>query len=89
MKKTKQCPKCESRRVARVPVQPDDAGGRAPRARMMYADTETRIGILEGYVCADCGYFESYLKNPHRVMWSEMVGLEWLNPEPEPEGPYR
>lgn len=89
MRESKRCPKCDSRRVAHLPLQPDDAGGEAPRIRMIHAGTGTRIGPLEAYVCADCGYYESYVRAPDRVDWDSIPELEWLNLEPRDDGPYR
>jgi hypothetical protein len=54
---------------------------------MAHAGVGASIGILEAYVCADCGCYESYVKAPDRVMWDEMKGLRWLNPPASRGGP--
>ena len=44
-------------------------------------------GLLEAYVCTDCGYLETYVKNPGNLSFSSLKGFRLLNPPPE--GPYR
>jgi predicted nucleic-acid-binding Zn-ribbon protein len=47
------------------------------------------IGKLEAYLCADCGYHETYVKDPDSVAWEKLRGFAWLNPETDGSGPYR
>ena len=96
MKKTKQCPKCESRRVGHITYQPDADGGRTAWrlvGRPRYPDSvkldAAQLGVLEAYVCTECGYYESYVKDVDSVRWSELSGFRLVNPEPDKEGPYR
>lgn len=97
MKRTKQCPKCESLRIGYLPSQPDVAHGRvAERAVGNDPDRESMwnlhrglAGTLEAYLCADCGYYESFVKDIERVQLDKLEGFRWVNPEtPEPT-PYR
>jgi len=44
---------------------------------------------LEAYICADCGYFESYVRTPDEVPWNDLVSFRWVNAAPPREGPYR
>ena len=44
------------------------------------------MGKLESYVCADCGYHESYVVEPHAIEWEAMRGFRWVN-EPLPDEP--
>lgn len=98
MKNTKQCPKCDSRRVGQITYQPDaDGGGRTAWrviGRPRYSDAADKLdtahlGLLEAYVCTECGYHESYVKDVESVRWSELSGFRLLNPEAESDGPYR
>ena len=48
------------------------------------------VGALAAFVCTECGYFESYVRNPARVPWNDMKGFHWVNAKPEAKkGPYR
>jgi hypothetical protein len=47
------------------------------------------IGRLEAYVCADCGYHETYVKNPDGVPWDRIGGFTWVNPATVDAGPFR
>jgi predicted nucleic-acid-binding Zn-ribbon protein len=51
-------------------------------------ETETATGEVEAYACADCGYFEEYLKDPSRIPWKEIANAEGWTP-PAGGGPYR
>lgn len=31
-------------------------------------------GEVEAYACADCGYFEEYLRDPRSIDWGSVVG---------------
>lgn len=33
-------------------------------------------GATEAYVCTACGYFEEYLREPHRIDWSRVDGAK-------------
>ena len=96
MKRSKQCPKCESRKVGYINHQPEGDGEgfrwrvvARVREPQRHGSPRPRIGELEAYVCTDCGYYESYVRDPDRTPWSELSGFRMLNPEPESEGPYR
>jgi len=47
------------------------------------------VGRLEAYVCADCGYHETYVKEPDAVPWDRIAGFAWVNPPPADTGPFR
>lgn len=34
----------------------------------------TLAGETEAYVCAECGYFEEYLRDPGSIPWDRVVG---------------
>lgn len=40
---------------------------------------EGPVGQLEAYLCASCGYFETYLKEPGSVPFESIVGFRWVN----------
>jgi predicted nucleic-acid-binding Zn-ribbon protein len=75
MKHSKKCPKCGSLRVAYLPIQPDRHGAYKDQPRSVgmedaitgfFSDIpiQRHLGELEAYVCAACGYHESYVKKP-------------------------
>ncbi len=39
---------------------------------------EQLLAEVEAYVCADCGYFEEYVKQPADVPWEELPGSRWV-----------
>jgi predicted nucleic-acid-binding Zn-ribbon protein len=86
MKKTWACPKCQSRRVGYL----ENLVDRSPsgqedrkyigyqRAGELFGITAFRVGgEVEAYVCADCGYFEEYVKDPQHIPWDTMRGFRW------------
>lgn len=98
MKKSKQCPKCDSLRVGYLENMPDKIGcQREPRFAGTAQKHDHRwhersysfVGELEGYVCTDCGYVETYVKSPETVKFADLDGFVWLNAEPDPRGPFR
>ena len=95
MKQSKQCPKCKSLRIGYLKYQTDEDGQFDIAARHAgigpheMDGVARRIGLMEAYVCTDCGYYESYVKDPHMVEWSELAGFSPINSEHQPEGPYR
>lgn len=122
MKRTKQCPKCQSLKVGYLPSQPDaddvvsqptssggdpsmpavriGVGGLAHRAVGVSTDimetgwlshgpVHPLLGKLEAYVCAECGYHETYVGSPSTLPWGKLVGFRWVNDPVDPSGPYR
>jgi predicted nucleic-acid-binding Zn-ribbon protein len=92
MKGTKQCPKCKSRRVGHIDqVNYGDAGpcsdetykplplGIIPVAQRWVGPKQAPVGQFEAYVCASCGYFETYLKDLSTVPFEKIEGFRWLN----------
>jgi hypothetical protein len=83
MKDTQRCPKCERQGRSATNVvyvaAPDDAtyGGYAPEAlaHKGWLGGGDRRGLLEAYVCNDCGYVEFYIKDaPMPPSHSQEVG---------------
>ena len=99
MKKNKQCPKCHSLRVGWLESQPDLSGEtHVVRKRPVAAVTNegffgntylSKVGVLEAYVCTECGYYESYVSSPGDTPWDTLRDFHWLNPEIESDQPYR
>ena len=97
MKASKQCPKCNSLRVGYLETVADKGEYDTSTWSAAIGKTETKgwfgggkvVGELEAFLCADCGYFEQYVKSPEKVPYDKLQGFHWLNPEPPEEGPYR
>jgi predicted nucleic-acid-binding Zn-ribbon protein len=96
MKTSKRCPKCHSAKVGWVESVLDRAhfnapissaaGFTEPRGWMM---EQQGVGQLEAYVCATCGYYETYVKDPASVSFDTIKGFRWLNETPGTGQPYR
>ena len=91
MKKTQQCPKCESLIIGTFPevfdlvTAKEDAQGGTFNGCKMFQVTV--------YVCGDCGYYEKYLKTMPADRETPLdetdVKFTWIRRPPEPKGPYR
>ena len=86
MKKTWQCPKCESQRVGYLETLPDAAHGEPSTERQIgklivgtiFGRNATQLGApVEAFVCTTCGYFEEYVKNAQAVPWDRLEGFRW------------
>ena len=81
MKANKQCPKCSSLKIGYL----EDVMDLGPP---FYSPGVRRpLRTVEAFICADCGYFETYLASPGTVPFEELPGFRWLNPEQH--RPYR
>jgi hypothetical protein len=76
--------------------------GFAPVARRILLRRTTSVGLfggtsesfelageVEAYACADCGYFEEYLRDPQRIDWGAIVGAYPHTPKTGSGGPFR
>jgi predicted nucleic-acid-binding Zn-ribbon protein len=41
---------------------------------------EAPAGKLEAYFCGDCGFYETYVKEPSGINSETLVGFKWVNP---------
>lgn len=82
MKQTWQCPKCRSVRVGYFERVPDQASG--ARTRSLGEPKGfgwPNQGVVEAFVCADCGYFEEYVADVADVRWEDLSNFRWCRPE--------
>jgi predicted nucleic-acid-binding Zn-ribbon protein len=91
MKRNLACPKCGGRKIGHLESLPDTLGDEThviPRrvGTMMIDGRRTRVGMIEAYVCAVCGYLEEYVAEIERVPLEELEGFCWVR---EPASPYR
>jgi hypothetical protein len=102
MKFDRKCPKCQSTRIGHLETVEDRthggstaqpaAFGRAARPGVFEGarvKPNELWGALEAYVCADCGFYETYVKEPDMVPFDHLEGFSWVNPETEKQGPFR
>ena len=105
MKTSKQCPKCQSLRIGyleevqdKTDITRSDTGegymepksvGFVEEPSFWAGTKRMSVGQFEAYVCADCGYFEHYVKSPESVEFEKLKGFHWVNPDKSEAGPYR
>ena len=46
-------------------------------------------GMLEAFVCTECGYLETYVKDPTTVPFEKLRGFSWLNEPNAQRGTFR
>lgn len=87
MKMSRQCPKCQSLKVGYLESLLDSEGERETSQKIGKVTEElwnfrvnTAAGEVEAYICTECGYFETYVKEAKSVPWDDMFGFHWLNP---------
>jgi hypothetical protein len=97
MKASKQCPKCHSLKVGyleyvadrgRETYQESIVGLTVPHRNRLLKTAEP-IGTLEAYLCADCGFYETYVRDPGSVPFDSIEGFHWLNDPTSTGQPYR
>ncbi len=100
MKTSKQCPKCSSLRVGYLErvynyntcngaqLHAPEPVGVIPEEDRLFT-TNIAAGELEAYLCADCGFLETYVKAPATVPFEQLKGFRWINPTSAEAGPYR
>lgn len=92
MKTSKQCPKCQSLRVGHLEDVPEHHVGEIARPKNLFGGNEkyySPIGRFEAYLCAQCGFYETYIKTPNAIPFEELDGFNWINDVVPPDGPYR
>jgi hypothetical protein len=98
VKNDKQCPKCKSLDIGFIEHQPDlradsktaykRVAGLAPVLEGS-ASVIRKVGTLEAYVCMECGFYETYVRDPRTVEWESIAGFRRVNPDVAPDGPFR
>jgi len=93
MRQTKRCPKCSGSRIGVVTGVFDhwkiSLGAMADSLGLPPDAVGTSQSDLErtAYLCADCGYYETYVSHPEKIDYGQLRGkFAWLNP---PAAPFR
>lgn len=98
MRDSLRCPKCQSARIGHLERVEDQDGDKPTRTRSLatgYSGTLFTGGMrrhaaeVEAWVCADCGFFEEYVKNPDGVKWDQLPGFRWAREPDDGDGPFR
>ena len=86
MKKSRRCPKCSSIKIGVLAGVSDDVtisvGADLADLGVPAGTVATTGSDLDrtAYICADCGYYETYVSQPHAVNFDEIAGqFTWLN----------
>lgn len=99
MKASHRCPKCDSLDVGVLDVaalphgtevldfRPQPAG--VVRRKSWPMPVFIPVGRIEAWVCTTCGYYETYVKEPGQIPFSDLHGFRWANQSPPKNGPYR
>lgn len=88
MKKSWACPKCQSKKVGYLESVHDNSspseGGSNKRMIGMQSVGATfgmkafqATGIIEAFVCTECGYFEEYVHDAASFNWDAIQGFRW------------
>ncbi|MDH5508318.1 MAG: hypothetical protein OEZ02_13930 [Anaerolineae bacterium] len=51
--------------------------GRTTSTGILKVTTIAPVGQLEAYFCADCGFYETYVKQPSTIDFASIVGFKW------------
>jgi predicted nucleic-acid-binding Zn-ribbon protein len=77
MKKSERCPKCGSTTIGHLENVWDSNAD-----HLVVGTTKDFLirpaGTLEAYICAECGYYETYVKDPTSVRFGELRGFRWI-----------
>lgn len=84
MRKSRKCPKCDSSQIGEL----KNAVVMARSTTEISFDGWLRVGA-EGFVCGNCGFFETYITAPVSSLEQADVSFTWLDKDGRPRGPYR
>jgi len=86
MRKTKQCPKCDCKKLLSIAEVADGTtGGQYPahlairfEGHSFMGNVKNRtVGKLEAVTCSECGYTEFYVQNP-KELEPDGKNISWL-----------
>jgi len=86
MKRSWQCPKCQSTRIGYLETLPDGARMEASTNRKVGSEVIGSVlgmratqdtGNIEAFVCTECGYLEEYVTDPASVRWDQLQNFRW------------
>ncbi len=88
MKASGRCPKCDSSKIGYLERVIDQVGG-DNRVGAFVGRTKNEgwlagdhyMGELEAYICAECGFFETYVRNPESLPFEKFKGFRWVDQE--------
>ena len=93
MRTSGKCIKCGSLAIGHLNRRFDDRGERGGTlsTAVLGIDGTTRQGAgpLEAFVCTECGYLETYVKDPGTVPFDKLLGFRWVNEPNARRGAFR
>ncbi len=92
MKRRKRCPKCGSDAIGHLDHLPDTMSSEQEISEqalglVVRASGPEKVGVIEAFVCTECGLLETYVRDPEGVPFEEIVGFSWVSADSE--HPYR
>jgi len=89
LKKTLQCPKCDSRKLWRIETMPDRGQFDRPHPMAVTVEhgrwrpREIAVGTFETFICAECGYTEWYASGLDKLEAAPDKGVHFIDTTPE------
>lgn len=89
MKKTLQCPKCDSRKLWRIETMQERGQYDRPAplgvtmAERRWGKAQESVGKFETFICAGCGYTEWYAHDAAALKADPKNGVHFIDDEPE------
>jgi predicted nucleic-acid-binding Zn-ribbon protein len=86
MRKTKQCPKCDCKKLLNIAVVSDGTTGGQYQAHLairfeghsfMGNSKNRSVGKLQAVTCSECGYTEHYVEDP-KAIEPDGKNITWL-----------
>ena len=94
MRTSNKCIKCGSLAIGHIDRLFDQTGARRSesipsKVLGLLGTTRQGVGVLEAFVCTECGYVETYVKDPSNVTFASIRGFRWVNEPNAGNGPFR
>jgi len=92
MKQRRRCPKCGSEEIGHLDHLPDTMSSEQEISEqalglVIRRSGPEKVGVIEAFVCAGCGFLETYVRDPQGVPFEEIVGFSWVTSDSST--PYR
>lgn len=93
MRTSNKCIKCGSLAIGHVERRFDNTGDRkvgfTSAVLGVIGTTVQGVGVLEAFVCTECGYLETYVKDLAMVPFEQIRGFRWVNEPNAQRGGFR
>jgi hypothetical protein len=93
MRTSSKCIKCGSLAIGHLSRRFDHTAERGAELKTatlgVIGTTRQGSGILESFVCTECGYLETYVADPSTVRFDQLRGFRWVNEPNAQQGTFR